>query len=351
MRARHHTRGHFALRAAWRGVPRYSSLSGYPPHRRESLSPLLATGLFFARSLPGSRSRIGGRGHGVCGGLALRLLRFRQVQPAGDHALRLFDAAALEAGEQLRRHRHRRFQLLGIGLQHLAGLAQGLGVFAVGELVGLGQQHVDRSCGRQEPLDHLAIEFRERPARIHHQDQAGELLAGLHVIAQQALPVVLGRARDLGIAVAGQVDQERKRVGRLDRRHREIVDVLGAPGRARRERQPLLVTQDVDGRGLAGVGAAGERDLGHGRGGQVAQVVHGDEEAGLVKKGHALERWGGPRRPRASACRGRGLARVGWLRPGPPAGLDLAQPEAGTTRRKASIRHLTYCTIRRFTVS
>ncbi|SPC11148.1 hypothetical protein CT19431_30002 [Cupriavidus taiwanensis] len=57
----------------------------------------------------------------------------------------------------------------------------------------------------------------------------------------------------------------------------------------------------------------------------------------------------------AEAARSAGGAGVspGWDGCGlwPPAGVDLTQPEAGTTRRKASIRHITYCTIRRFTVS
>src|SRR5207249_1639681 len=67
---------------------------------------------------------------------------------------------------------------------------------------------------------------------------------------------------------------------------RKIIDVLGPARRLRCKSQAFLVAQDVDGSRFAGVGTAGESDFGHGRVGQITQVVDGGKEAGLPEFGH-----------------------------------------------------------------
>ena len=123
------------------------------------------------------------------------------------------------------------------------------------------------------------------------QDQRGQLLAALDVVAQQLLPVQLGVARHFGVAVARQVDQQGfdlvdahgilavlAHVGAADR---EEVDVLGAARRLGRESQALLVGKDIDRRGFARVRAPGEGDLGNLGVREIAQLINGRKEPGL----------------------------------------------------------------------
>jgi len=158
---------------------------------------------------------------------------------------------------------------------------------------------VDRLASRGEPFQHLHVQVGERAARIHDQDQGGQLLAALDVIAQQLLPVQLGRARHLRVAISRQIDQQGLDLlddGRVlavlsDVRaaDREVVDVLGASRRFRREGEALLVRQDINRRRFARVGATGKGDFGHPGGWEITQLVDGREEAGLPEFGHGRE--------------------------------------------------------------
>ena len=170
-------------------------------------------------------------------------------------------------------------------------LAQRIHGFIAVELIDFGQDAVDRFTRRGEPFQHLDVQVGERTARIHDQDQARQLLAALHIVAQQALPVQFGRARDFRVAVARQVDQQAfdlfddggilavlRHVGAADG---EVVDVLGTARCLGGERQAFLITQDVDGGRFTGIGAAGKSDFRHRGIGQVTQLVDGRKEAGL----------------------------------------------------------------------
>ena len=155
---------------------------------------------------------------------------------------------------------------------------------------------MDRLAGRGEPFQHLHVEVGEGTARIHDEDERGQLFAALDVVAQQLLPVQLGRAGHFGIAVARQVDQQGldlfddgrvlavlAHMGAADR---EVIDVLGAARRLGRESQALLVGKNIDRRGFARVRAPGEGDFGNLRAREIAQLINGREEPGLPKFGH-----------------------------------------------------------------
>ena len=55
--------------------------------------------------------------------------------------------------------------------------AQRVHAFLARQFVAFGKQRVDRLAGRREPLDHAAVQIRQRAARVHHQDHAAQLRA------------------------------------------------------------------------------------------------------------------------------------------------------------------------------
>ena len=121
--------------------------------------------------------------------------------------------------------------------------------------VGLGQHQLVGHRGAVEVLHRLAVALLHAVARI---DQDADPLQGrpaAQVGRRQILPGRLGRARDLGEAVARQVD-ETERIGEV-----EEVDLPGAAGRGRDPRQRSPAGERVDQARLADIGAAGEGDL------------------------------------------------------------------------------------------
>ena len=108
------------------------------------------------------------------------------------------------------------------------------------------------------------IEMFPQPAFKQH------MLFQIEAVIPQLLPKVVDDA--------GEIAVQRLEVGDL-----EVVDMLRASRRLAREGQPLLVAEDVECAGLARVRATREGDLGHGRRRQIAQMIDGREEAGLMK--------------------------------------------------------------------
>ena len=171
--------------------------------------------------------------------------------------------------------------------QQRLGAAQGLRRGAARELVRLGQQHQQPHRAavqpRRDQLQQLPVQVGEAQARIDHQHHARQAAALRQVLRHDLLPAQLGGALHGRIAIARQVDEER--VGRVLRPHREQVDVLRAPGRARREGQALLLGQAVDGSGLAGVAAPDEGDLRQVGRRQLVQPCGRGQETGAVGPG------------------------------------------------------------------
>ena len=106
----------------------------------------------------------------------------------------------------------------------------------------------------------LLVELGEAEARIDQQHDAAKAAPHREVLGHHLLPAQLGAARDRGVAVAGQVGEQR--VGRDLRAELEQVDVLRAARRLRGEGEALLLRQRIDRGRLAGIGAADEGDLG-----------------------------------------------------------------------------------------
>ncbi len=131
---------------------------------------------------------------------------------------------------------------------------------------------------RRDQLQQLLVQVGEAQARVDHQHHARQAAALRQVLRHHLLPAQLGGALDRRIAIARQVDEQR--IGRVLRAHRKQVDVLRAPGRARREGQTLLLGQAVDGGGLAGIAAADEGNLGQFGRRQLVQPCRGGQEAG-----------------------------------------------------------------------
>ena len=147
-------------------------------------------------------------------------------------------------------------------------------------------------------------------ARVAHQHNALEVLAGNQVVGHHLLPagfIGLGHGR---VPVAGQVGQHS--IGHALFTQGEKVNALGAARFARGKSKLFLLGQRVDAGGLAGVGAADEGDFRHGQRGQKMQLRGGGEEFGGVQpaRGHN----GGRRGGRDS------LGRGGWALGGRGAG-------------------------------
>ena len=87
----------------------------------------------------------------------------------------------------------------------------------------------------------LPIDLGEAEARIDQHDDRAEAAAHREVLGHHLLPAQLGVALDRGVAVAGQVGEQR--VGGEPRAELEQVDVLRAARRLRREGEALLLRQ------------------------------------------------------------------------------------------------------------
>jgi hypothetical protein len=160
-----------------------------------------------------------------------------------------------------------------------AHLLQGARRRAALQLVGLGEQDMDRHALVVGPAQQGLVELGERMAHVHHQHQAAQRGAALQVVGEVALPLQLDLLRHLGEAVAGKVHQAA--VGVVPQA--EEVDQLGPARGLGGSGQGLLAGQGVDGTGLAGVGAAGEGHLGTAVVGALGQGGStGEKTGGLV---------------------------------------------------------------------
>ena len=93
--------------------------------------------------------------------------------------------------------------LVNIASQHGSGQSNRVRLLVPVELICFAQQTMDRFAGWRKPLQHLEIKLGERSACIHDQHQAHQRISDLNIAAQQLLPVMLGCAGYLGVAVAG----------------------------------------------------------------------------------------------------------------------------------------------------
>ena len=124
------------------------------------------------------------------------------------------------------------------------------------DLVELGGDHgVGHAVGPQ-PLEHLLVERGRTDRAVDQHEHLHEVLAFEQVALDHLRPVLADPVGDLGVAVAGEVDE---RAASLELEH---VDQLGAPRRVADPGQLLGVGEGVDERRLADVGPSDERDLG-----------------------------------------------------------------------------------------
>ena len=151
------------------------------------------------------------------------------------------------------------------------------------QFVAFGEKRMNRLARRREPVEHDLVEFGQRPARIHHQDHADQLRAALQIRGEQLLPVQLGVHRTLRRSHS-PANRPDARLGSSAGPTRKVVDVLRASRRLARESQPLLIAQHVDGRRFSRVRASRERDFRLRRGRQVAQMIDGRKEPGLMEQ-------------------------------------------------------------------
>jgi hypothetical protein len=63
------------------------------------------------------------------------------------------------------------------------------------KLVGLGEQHMDRLAGRRKPAQHLQVQFGQRVATIHDQDQTRQRFTVPQIGGQQDPPIANGFPR------------------------------------------------------------------------------------------------------------------------------------------------------------
>jgi hypothetical protein len=109
--------------------------------------------------------------------------------------------------------------------QHAGDLAQGDHLLLASQLVGLRQQDMNRLAGRRKPAQHLQVEFGQRVAAVHDQDQTAERFAVPQIRREQPFPLRADFFRRLGEAIAGQVDEV------LSLGEPEVVEMLGSSGR------------------------------------------------------------------------------------------------------------------------
>ena len=169
-----------------------------------------------------------------------------QAQPASQHGLCFLYALTLGGREQLD---------AGVCapalVNILTNLEQCVLGSAEGQLVGLGQQDVQRHAAGLAPVEHHVVELGQRVTDVHHQHQSAQAFAAAQVGFQMLLPVLLERNRYLGVTVTRQVDQAALVI------QAEEVEQLGTTRGLRGTRQ-VGVGQGVQRARLAGVGTAGE---------------------------------------------------------------------------------------------
>ena len=199
---------------------------------------------------------------------------------------RSFHADAVGRREHLRRG------LQSFGLEQAAHDRQRLCGLIARKLVGLGQQHVAWQGGVLAERQHHPVELLERMADVHDQHHATQAAPPVQIGIDFLLPVLAQRLRDLRIAVARQVDQaDLQRCHPLplhQRRQRKGHHLLGTAGRLGCARQAVMTGERIERAGFAGIGTAGERHFGTVVGGQLADAVGGQHEAGALEgiRGH-----------------------------------------------------------------
>ena len=131
-----------------------------------------------------------------------------------------------------------------------------------------------RGATKSSSFRSMSVKPRRESTRIDDRAQAAP---HREVLGHHLLPAQLGVALDGGIAIAGQVGEQR--VGGQLRAELEQVDVLRPSRRLRREGETLLLRQDIDRGRLAGVGATDEGDLRQLGDGQLGERARRRQEA------------------------------------------------------------------------
>ena len=201
------------------------------------------------------------------------LARYR-VQPGIQLVVDRRDTLAVQGGEARDLDA---FALPRYRPPYLSQLRQG---GAALELILLGQQQQDGALGLTAPFQHALIELREGMANVHHDHQPHQGPTLMEVSGHQVLPLELHRLGDPGIAIAGQVDQPPILLP-----GREEDDLLGAPRGLAGAGQLALITDQVDGAGLTGIGASGEGHFAPRVGGGLVQARRGAQKIGLAVTG------------------------------------------------------------------
>ena len=119
-------------------------------------------------------------------------------------------------------------------------------------LVGFGEDDAERNTFFTEPFDELKVDGLRRQARIDEYKEAGELLSLQNIVLYEVTQLLHRLFAALGIAVAGEVDQEPLVVDE------EVVDEEGFPRRGGGHGQPFAPGEHVDERTLSDIAAADE---------------------------------------------------------------------------------------------
>ena len=212
------------------------------------------------------------QGASICFSLkdTTNLLETSVVKPPIQNRSGLIKPLSFQGGEELD-------GVVGVLLfQDLPGLLQRTGGSTMLEFVGLGQKDMHRHLGLLAPIEHQAVELLERMADIHHQDQAVQALSLLQVTVKGLLPVAFNLFGNLGVTVAGEVDQTSLVI------QFKQVDHLGAARGFAGAGQALDITNDIESARFAGVGAPGKGDLNTLVCRQLIQPVGADQKLGLA---------------------------------------------------------------------
>ena len=156
-------------------------------------------------------------------------------------------AVALERRERIELHSL-------IALKKRGHLLELSGVFTLVELVRLGHHDDERNTAVIEKVHHVHIVGRGLVAHVDDLHHQCDIAPGGKVALYQLRPSQLFDLADLGVAVAGQIDE-------VERTAVKEVDRGGLAGLGADAREGFSVTKLINQRGLADVGASRKDDI------------------------------------------------------------------------------------------
>lgn len=126
------------------------------------------------------------------------------------------------------------------------------------------------------PVDHAPVDIGQGVAYIHDDDQTPQIRPVTEIIFHQLLPALAYGHGDLGITVAGQVNQSALII------QIKKINQLGTAGGFTGSSQIFVLAQGIERTGFAGIGAAGKGHFGGAIGGKLGSPGGADVKKGTV---------------------------------------------------------------------